>query len=161
MSENLTIKTERVDDIPLLLAQLEKMGVAERLNESFPTHGNWQGLSLGDVASVWLCCILSEADHRMNRVEPWALTRLATLHLCLDHVVQREDFTDDRLASILDYLSDDAQWNEFEGALNQRTLRVYDLTRQRVRRDSTTANGSVEVSEDGLFQWRVEQAQHA
>jgi hypothetical protein len=40
MAERLTIIRERVDDIPLLLAQLEPMGVQPLLDEYFPTHGN-------------------------------------------------------------------------------------------------------------------------
>jgi hypothetical protein len=40
MTEKLTIMSERVDDIPLLLAQLERMGVRSLLDEHFPTHGN-------------------------------------------------------------------------------------------------------------------------
>jgi hypothetical protein len=32
MMEKLTMTTERVDDIPVLLAQSEKMGIAELLN---------------------------------------------------------------------------------------------------------------------------------
>jgi len=46
------------------------MGVQELLDEHFPTHGNWQGLSLGKVAIVWLSHILSQADHRLNQVQP-------------------------------------------------------------------------------------------
>ena len=37
-------RTERVDDIPLLLAQMDKMNIAALLNKHFPMHGNWQGL---------------------------------------------------------------------------------------------------------------------
>jgi hypothetical protein len=48
------IVTERVDDIPVLLAHLEQMGVPRLLDEHFPTHGNWQGLSLGWTATIWL-----------------------------------------------------------------------------------------------------------
>ena len=66
MSEELSITHERVDDIPVLLAQLEKMQVAPLLDAHFPTHGNWQGLSLGQVASGWLTFILSEANHRLS-----------------------------------------------------------------------------------------------
>ncbi len=47
MNEALTIKTERVDDIPLLLAQMQRMGLVELLDKHFPTHGNRVGLSLG------------------------------------------------------------------------------------------------------------------
>jgi hypothetical protein len=59
MSETLTITSERVDDIPLLLAQLERMGLQPLLDAHVPTHGNWVGLSLGWVTVSWLTHILS------------------------------------------------------------------------------------------------------
>jgi hypothetical protein len=40
MADNLTVTNERVDDIPVLLAQQARMGVAELLDQHFPTHGN-------------------------------------------------------------------------------------------------------------------------
>ena len=43
--------------------------------------------------------------------------------------------------------------DRFEAALNKRTLRVYDLQPQRVRIDSSTANGHWHVTEDGMFQF--------
>ena len=48
----MTIITERVDDIPLLLAHLDQMGIAEELDAHFPTHGNWHGVSLGQLTSL-------------------------------------------------------------------------------------------------------------
>jgi hypothetical protein len=47
-------KTERVDDVPLLLAQMDKMNIAMLLNKHFPMHGNWQGLSFGETVVTWL-----------------------------------------------------------------------------------------------------------
>lgn len=58
---------------------------------------------------------------------------------------------DDRLASILDDLSDDEQWQAFERALSQHLIRVYNLHPSRVRVDSTTISGYVHPSPDGLF----------
>lgn len=153
MTEELTIHHERVDDIPLLLAQLDQMQVANLLDECFPTHGNWDGLSLGQVVSVWLTFILSEANHRMSHVEPWVERRLQTLQTCLDTSIRPLDLSDDRLAAALDYLSDDASWQNFERRLNEHTLRVYDLRPQRVRVDATTAKYFGRMSEDGLFQF--------
>ncbi len=72
MNETLTIHTERVDDVPLLLAQMERMGIPALLDAHFSTHGNRQGLSLGWTCVVWLAHILSRADHRLNQVRPWA-----------------------------------------------------------------------------------------
>ena len=66
MNEPLTIRAERVDDIPLLLAQMQRMGIARLLDEHFPTHGNREGLSLGRVTTIWLTHVLSEADHRLS-----------------------------------------------------------------------------------------------
>lgn len=153
MTEELTINTERIDDIPILMAQLERMQVSAMLDEYFPTHGNWQGLSLGTVVTVWLTFILSEANHRLSHVQAWAEQRLAILKGGLGPTVRALDFSDDRLAAVLDYLSADQAWGDYEQALNGRTLRVYELQPDRVRIDSTTAKGYVEVSSEGLFQF--------
>src|ERR671931_1213270 len=153
MAEKLALISERVDDIPLWLAQLERMGVQPLLDEHFPTHGNWVGLSLGWVSVIWLTHILSEANHRLNHVEPWAEQRRHTLHHCTGQAVHPLDLGDDRLAGVLEAVSDDAGWAAFEGALNRQLLRVYDLQPACVRLDSTTASGHWSVTEDGLFQF--------
>lgn len=153
MTEMLTVINERVDDVPLLLAQQERMGVPILLDEHFPTHGNWQGLSLGWVAAVWLTHILSQADHRLNHVQPWAAKRLETVEGCTGQSVRALDFSDDRLEEVLRALSNDERWDAFESRLNQHLLRVYDLSTERVVRvDSTTASGYWRVTPDGLFQ---------
>ena len=48
-----SLRIERIDDIPLLLAQLERMGVRELLDWHFPPHGNWMGLSPGWTTVLW------------------------------------------------------------------------------------------------------------
>jgi len=153
MTETLTVTIEPVDDIPVLLTSMARLGLAELVDQHFPRHGNWQGLSPGQVLSGWLAYILSEGDHRLNQVQDWATGRLHVLQLALDPAVRALDFSDDRLASGLDLLSDDAAWATFEAALNQRTLRVYDLPAKRVRLDTTSASGYWEVTADGLFQF--------
>ncbi len=153
MNEQLTITTERVDDIPILIASAQKLGVPELLDEHFVPHGNWGRLSPGSMLTGWLTHILSEADHRLNRVQDWATKRLVTLRGCLNDQVEALDFSDDRLAVGLDLLSDDKHWASFEAALNQRSLRVYDLQSKRVRIDTTTGSGYWQVTKDGLFQY--------
>ena len=69
MTTELIITNERVDDIPILLTQIEQMGVRKLIDKHFPTHGNWQGQSLGSVVVIWLANILSQADHRLNHVQ--------------------------------------------------------------------------------------------
>jgi transposase len=153
MTTNLTIKTERVDDIPVLLTQAEKIDVARLLDSHFVPHANWQGTSLGWTATIWLTHILSEGDHRLNHVQGWAAKRLDTLRICTDQPVREQEWSDDRLGIVLDALSDDEHWQEFEQALNRHTVRVYKLKPKQVRVDSTSASGYGTVSEEGLFQF--------
>src|SRR5688572_13012856 len=98
MTTSPSLTVERIDDLPLLLTQLERMGIRELLELHCPMHGNWRGLSLGWTATLWLTHLLSEGDHRLNQVEPWALAHLTTLRQCTGQNVDRLDLTDDRLA---------------------------------------------------------------
>jgi len=66
MEETLVVTSERVDDIPVLVAHMARMDLQRLVDEQFRVHGNWQGLSLGWVTVLWLSHILSEADHRLN-----------------------------------------------------------------------------------------------
>src|SRR6266581_2785250 len=153
MNETLTIRTERVDDIPLLLAHMERMGIARLLDAHFPTNGNREGLSLGKVTTIWLTHVLSQADHRMNRVQPWAAHRLETLRGCSEESLEVRELADDRLADVLRHLSDDERGPAFEQELTGHLMGVYDLPADCVRLDSTTASSYGAVSEDGLLQW--------
>jgi len=83
MNTHPTIHTERVDDVPLLLAHMHRLNLPTILDTHFPAHGNHQGLSLGWMVLVWLAHILSRADHRLNRVRPWADQLQTTLNAVL------------------------------------------------------------------------------
>jgi len=133
------IDTERVDDVPLLIGQQQAMGVPQVLDEVIVTHGNHEGLSVGWLTTIWLAYILSEADHRMCEVEPWAASRQETLSALLSQPMGEKDFTDDRLADILRYLGDDEVWEAVETRLGKRLIRVYALKPDTVRLDSTAA----------------------
>jgi hypothetical protein len=54
MKEALSIETERTDDLPLLLTQMQRMQLATLLDKHFPTHGLRKGLSVGELILVWL-----------------------------------------------------------------------------------------------------------
>src|SRR5437016_13864458 len=111
------IITERVDDIPLLLEHMQRMGLPTLLDTHFPTHGNWTGLSLGWVSTIWLSSILSRGDHRMVQVEPWVAKRLWTLGVTTGRAVKRADFTADRLESVRRRARQDTPWGGLDAAL--------------------------------------------
>jgi transposase len=149
------IRVERVDDLPVLWACLQRLRVAELLDRRFPTHHLWLGeLSFGEVVSVWLVFLLSQGDHRLYQLQLWAQQNLLTLQALLGKTVRPLDFHDDRLADLLDALATTDSWQAFENDLNQDTVRVYDLSTSRFRLDSTTANSHAGVvSDEGLLQF--------
>lgn len=151
-NQSSVIVTERVDDIPLLLNQIMQMGIPDILDANFPTHGNWDGLSLGWTAAIWLVHILSEADHRLNRVEDWVAKHIQTISSVTGLPIQALDFTDDRLATILRYLSKNEPWQEYEQEQGKHIIRVYSLPIEVVRLDGTTASSHIEPTIGSIFQ---------
>jgi transposase len=152
MNERPTILTERVDDIPLLREQMQRMGLPPLFDTHCPTHGNWTGLSLGWVSTIWLSAILSRGDHRMVHVDPWVSQRLDTRGATTGQTVTRVAFTADRLAIVLRRLRDATRWAAFASALHQQTVRVYDLATARGHVDSPSASVYATVRAGGLCQ---------
>ena len=148
-------RVERVDDIPVLLALLQRLKVDKILDRHFPSGHRWQGeLTFGEVACVWLAFLTSQGDHRLCRLQPWAEANLHTLRACLGKAVRPLDFQDDRLADLLDRLARDGSWQDCESEINQNSVRVYRLEADFFRVDMSTANSYVEaLAERGLFQF--------
>jgi len=151
-NQDSTIVTERVDDIPLLLTHMMKMGIPNLLDTYFPTHNNWDGLSLGWTTTIWLTHILSQADHRLNQVQDWVAKHIKTLSKITDLTIRSSDFNNNRLAIILRYLNQDESWQEYENDQGRHLIRVYDLSTDLVRLDATTASSYIEPVEDSLLQ---------
>ena len=149
MSKQITITHERTDDIPVIIAFLLKMRVAELIDQHCPTHGNWTGLSLGHMLVVWLPCIVSAGDHRLSHVEPWVAAPHHTLRRSLGQEVLPRDGTDARLATGRDSLSVAERWVEDACERNQTLMRVYDLPPNTTRVDPPTV--SAYVTPAGLF----------
>ncbi len=148
--KQLLINHESVNDIPLLLGVSKKMDLKHLIDTHFPSHGNHQGLSYGQLVELWLAYI----HHRLCHVQTWAERIPHTLKILADVCDLRLlDFSDDRLADVLATLSDDASWVSFEEALGRQLLRVYDLKSDRIRIDTTMSSGYWEVTEDGVFQF--------
>src|SRR5690348_4708485 len=152
MKEALSNETERTYDIPLLLTHMQRMQVGTLLDKHFATHGLRKGLSMGKLTQEWLVHVMSQADHRMNRVQEWVSRRLTTLRGCGVEELTSLDVTDDRLADVLRLLSDDERYRAFEQELMGHLLRVYDLQASCVRLDTTTVSSYADVNEEGLLQ---------
>jgi transposase len=149
------IRVEVVADLPVLWATLNRLDLPATLDRHFPTPSGWKGpLSPGEVLSVWLLFVLSQADHCLSHVEPWVAQHQGTLSALLGKAVLPVHLHDDRLADWLDRLSGGDSFSALERELNRQTVRVYQLPTDTVRIDATTASSYASVlSEQGLLQF--------
>src|SRR5262245_35908304 len=137
MAKRLTLRHERVDDIPLIIGLTNQLRLAAILDRHVGTHGLQEGLNNGQLAVGWLAYILSQADHRKAAVREWANGLSHTLGQLLGQPIRDVEFSDDRLGGLLHRLSDDAAWAAIEEALWASTVTVYALELTGIRLDST------------------------
>lgn len=146
------MEPERVDSIPVVLTILMQMGVQVIMDALYTPHGNHQGLSVGWLAVIFLAYILTEANHKMCPVQEWVDKHRHTLEQLTGQTIRPTDFTDDRLADVLRYLSNDELWQRIEQDVSQRTIRVYRLEiTGPVRLDATTGGVNHDPKKHTLF----------
>lgn len=140
MSEKLTITSEQINDVPLLLGIMMDMGIQALIDDEIQPHGAWQGISIGTLVVIWLCYMLTEQDHRMVMVRDWVAARKQMFNELLGIDLRDTDCTDDRLAIVLSIVGK----SEVQAALNRAMLRhwisVYELPTDTVRLDSTSVS---------------------
>lgn len=152
MAETFNIRSERVDDVPVIIGVAKRLQLAEVLDRHMGTHGLQQGLSNGALAVGWLAYILSQADHRKSAVREWANDIPHTLGELLGQPIREVEFSDDRLGVVLRRLSNDEVWEAIEKELWGATVAVYELEVSGIRLDSTTSYGYHQLSEGGVMQ---------
>jgi len=153
MNPEIAITTERIDDFPLLLEVMIRLGLPDLIDQHLKRHGLHQGLSWGWIAAIWLAHILTESDHRKLPVRAWVRQAGETIERITGMKVGELDFTDDRLTLLLRRLSKPDTWQSIETELGRNILRVYELKPRQVRLDPTTVSGYHAGGEDSLFEF--------
>jgi len=143
MSSETTVTHEPVDDVPVIIAWLLAMHVDRLVDWVLPPpHGNWKGLTYGQVVVIWLTYILTECDHRMCPVQAWVSERLLVLSRCTGWSVSAQDLTDDRLEIVLDLLGDKEArpWEALDREMGKHLIQAYRLPTDTGRIDTTTVS---------------------
>ena len=143
---------ERIDDIPLLIATMTKLKLAEIIDKHVQVHGNHDGMTIGCMMVVWLAHIMSQGNHAKSRVEGWVKKRRRMLQMLLGQPIRVSDFNDDRLGVGLKYLNDSEVWQQIEAEIWTAVVEVYEPEVEHIRVDATTAMGHHEISADGVMQ---------
>src|ERR671916_1278492 len=154
MLSDLTITTEQINSLPLLVGIMEDMQLRQLIDQHVHPHAHWQGISVGTALTIWLACLLQERDHRLVLVRDWATARAYTLNTLLGITLRDTDCSDDRLANILSMLGDPETQAALDAALLQHWVRVYKLPADTIRLDSTSVSLYHDPAEpDSLLQF--------
>ena len=139
-SEGLEVSSERMDDIPVIVAWLNQMEIAKWIDESLVRpHGNHQGLSYGELSVLLLTYIISQADHRLCAVEGWVNRHRQVLERSTQLSIGDKDVSDDRLARVVEELGLQSNaCSEIEVKLGQHLIRAYELPTDVARIDTSS-----------------------
>lgn len=153
------IKSERSDDIPLIIHWVSQMKIKEWVDEVLPSeHGNRQGLSYGQLTVLMLSYIMSQADHRLCAIESWVKEHHQTLERCTGWEIGLTDASDDRLAALLEVFGKHPeQCDQLEIRLSQHLIQAYALPTEVARADTTSFSvhhhQQAEADPDSLLQY--------
>jgi transposase len=134
-------KIERVDTIPLIIGFLDKMGVQQVIDSIFTAHGNWSGLSYGQLTVLFVTYVLHSLTHRFSGMEVWVNQHKVVIERVTGWRVGEKDATDDRLGRLAEVLGEsDEGISECQRRMGQGIISAYQLPTQIVRYDTTSFN---------------------
>ncbi|MBK8751171.1 MAG: DUF4277 domain-containing protein [Candidatus Competibacteraceae bacterium] len=155
MSELVAEQLERVDEIPVIFHILIKMGIAERIDRFWPAHGNWKGLSYGQLAVLFITYVIHSLNHRLSGMEVWVAKRQHLLEQLTGWTLTPKDATDDRLGILTQVLgSDPEQQVAYQVEQGKYLIQAYELPTEVARYDTTSFNvyhASDELEGDGIL----------
>jgi transposase len=132
-------RIERVDDIPLILEWLGQMGVQEKIDSLWKAHGNWGGLSYGQLAQLFLAYVIHSLNHRLYQMEQWLDEHQSVIQQVTSWELTSKDATDDRLGIMLEALgADESTRIAFQRSIGRHLIHAYALPTDVARYDTTS-----------------------
>ena len=143
------ISSERIDDIPLILEWLKQMQIAKYIDQKLKKpHGNYQGMSYGQLSVLLLTYIITQSDHRLCAVEGWVKAHRQIWELSTGWSIGDKDASDDRLARLVEELGKQSQARQkIEIKLGQHLIHAYELPTEIARTDTTSFSVNHQDSE--------------
>lgn len=87
---------ERVDEIPIIYHKVKQMGIQERIDQFWPTPGNWQGLSYGQLTVLFMRYVIHSMNPRWSGMAAWVTQHQYRLAQLTGWTLTPKDATDDR-----------------------------------------------------------------
>jgi transposase len=145
-----------VDTIPLVIAILKQMNVQQIIDTTWIRHGNWCGLSYGQLAVLFITYVLHSLTHHFSGMESWVRQHKTVLEQATGWQIGEKDATDDRLGRLSEVLGENDQTScKCQTRVGQHIISAYRLPTEIVRYDTTSFNvyHHPENAKDGILQF--------
>lgn len=134
-------KIERVDGIPLIIHWLMHMRVHELIDHMYTPHTNWEGLTYGQLAILFVTYVMHALTHRLSGMEEWLIQHKTVIEHVTGWTLNDKDATDDRLGRLTEVLGeDDEKSTAFQEQMGQHIIAAYELPTDIGRYDTTSFN---------------------
>lgn len=144
------MRIERVDNLPIIITWLLKMQVHTIIDAIWSRHGNWQGLSYGQLALLFVAYVIQRRTHRLLGMESWLNDHRTVIASLTGWTIGEKEATDDRLGLLLTAMGEDeAQGVEMQQQLGQQLIQAFALPTEVARYDTTTFSVHHAVPEAG------------
>jgi len=138
---NKGMKIERIDNLPIVNYSLKQMKVAEIIDQLWLRPVKWKGLSIGQLAVLFLLYVITTRNHRLSAMEEWVEEHRVTLEKITGWEIGKKDATDDRLGYLLGELGEkERKMEEYYRKGGQQIIRGYQLKTEVGRFDTTSFN---------------------
>ncbi|GKT07141.1 IS1634 family transposase [Desulforhabdus sp. TSK] len=135
------MKIERVDEIPMLLYWLKQTRVEEIVDSIWKPHGNWKGLTYGQLAVLFVVYVVHGLNHRLYQMEQWVEEHFHVISQACGWTLSSKDATDDRAGAMMHVLgSDISRCISFQRESGRHYIQAYALPTDVVRYDTTSFN---------------------
>ena len=144
------IRIERVDELPLILTWLLKMRIAEMIDGIWQAHGQWEGLSYGKLALLFVTYIIHQRSHRLMKMEGWLNDQRTVIEQVTGWSIRPKEATDDHIGLLLDEMgSSEEKGVVLQQQLGEHLIHAYELPTEVARYDTTTFSVHHAVPEPG------------
>jgi len=134
-------KIERVDEIPIVLHWLTEMHIAEIIDGIWQSHGNWQGLTYGQLGVLYITYIINSLTHTLSFISDWVKEHRVLLEMVTGWKIGEKNATDDRIGIMMsDFGNDTAKILEFHQQNGHQIIQAFELPTEIGRYDTTSVN---------------------
>lgn len=143
-------RIERVDELPIIVNWLLKMRMAEMIDGIWQPHREWEGLSYGRLALLFVTYIIHQRSHRLMKMEGWLNDHRMVIEQVTGWSIRPKEATDDHIGLLLDEMgSSEEKGVLLQQRLGEHLIQAYELPTEVARYDTTSFSVHHAVPEPG------------